>query len=163
MHRGYTTAQYRQLVHKIRERIPGVSIATDIIVGFPGETEAQFQNTFNLLTELRLDMVHLARYSPRKETVSERMLPDDVSEEEKWRRFRAIERLQGEVMREIHARYLGQTVPILFEEKDKKRWKGRTPTNKLVFVESADDLRGQVLPVHITWTGPWSMLGELVK
>jgi tRNA-2-methylthio-N6-dimethylallyladenosine synthase len=163
MRRGYTANQYRQLVHKIRERIPNVSIATDIIVGFPGETAAQFQNTFDLLTELRLDMVHLARYSPRKGTVSERMLPDDVSEEEKWQRFRAIERLQGEVMREIHARYLSQTVPILFEEKEKKRWKGRTPTNKLVFVESADDLHGKLLPVHITWTGPWSMLGELVE
>jgi tRNA-2-methylthio-N6-dimethylallyladenosine synthase len=66
-------------------------------------------------------------------------------------------------MREIHARYLSQTVPILFEEKEKKRWKGRTPTNKLVFVESADDLHGKLLPVHITWTGPWSMLGELVE
>ena len=132
-------------------------------MGFPGETDEQFQNTYNLLAELRLDMVHLARYSPRTGTVSQRTMKDDVSEEEKWRRFRAIEKLEAEVMREIHGRYLGQTVPILFEEKDKKRWKGRTPTNKLVFVESAEDLHGQVLPVHITWTGPWSMLGELIK
>jgi tRNA-2-methylthio-N6-dimethylallyladenosine synthase len=163
MRRGYTTEQYRQLVHKIRERIPGVSIATDIIVGFPGETEVQFQNTYDLLAELRLDMVHLARYSPRIGTVSQRTLKDDVPEETKWHRFRAIERLEEEVMREIHTRYLDQTVPILFEEKAKKRWKGRTPTNKLVFVDSDADLHGQMLPVHITWTGPWSMLGELVK
>ena len=163
MRRGYTADQYRQLVHKIRERIPGVSIATDIIVGFPGETDLQFQNTYNLLAELRLDMVHLARYSPRAGTVSERTMVDDISDEEKWRRFRAIEKLQQEVMSEIHARYLGQTVPILFEDKAKKRWKGRTPTNKLVFVDSTDDLHGQVLPVRVNWTGPWSMLGELVK
>jgi tRNA-2-methylthio-N6-dimethylallyladenosine synthase len=163
MHRGYTTEQYRQLVHKIRARIPGVSIATDIIVGFPGETDAQFQNTYDLLAELRLDMVHLARYSPRLGTVSQRTMPDDVSDDEKWRRFRAIEKLQMEVMGEIHARYLGQTVPILFEDKAKKRWRGRTPTNKLVFVDSDADLHGQVIPVHVTWTGPWSMLGELVK
>lgn len=163
MRRGYTTEQYRQLVHKIRERIPGVSIATDIIVGFPGETEVQFQNTYDLLAELRLDMVHLARYSPRIGTVSQRTLKDDVPEETKWHRFRAIERLEEEVMREIHTRYLDQTVPILFEEKAKKRWKGRTPTNKLVFVDSDADLHGRMLPVHITWTGPWSMLGELVK
>jgi len=163
MRRGCTTEQYRQLVHKIRERIPGVSIATDIIVGFPGETEVQFQNTYDLLAELRLDMVHLARYSPRIGTVSQRTLKDDVPEETKWHRFRAIERLEEEVMREIHTRYLDQTVPILFEEKAKKRWKGRTPTNKLVFVDSDADLHGRMLPVHITWTGPWSMLGELVK
>jgi len=163
MHRGYTADQYRQLVHKIRERIPGVSIATDIIVGFPGETDEQFQHTYDLLAELRLDMVHLARYSPRAGTVSQRNLPDDVSGEEKWRRFRAIEKLQEEVMGEIHARYLDQTVPILFEGKLKKRWQGRTPTNKLAFVDSTDDLRGQVLPVHVTWTGPWSMLGELAR
>jgi len=161
MRRGYTADQYRKLVHKIRERIPGVSIATDIIVGFPGETEAQFQNTYDLLAELRLDMAHLARYSPRTGTLSERTMPDDVSDQEKWRRFRALEKLQMEVVTEIHARYQDKIVPILFEGIEKKRWMGRTPTNKLVFVSSEEDLLGKVLPVHITWTGPWSMLGEL--
>ena len=161
MKRGYTREQYRSLVEKIRARIPGVSIATDIIVGFPGETDDQFQNTFDLLAELKLDVAHLARYSPRIGTVSERSMPDDVPAAVKWQRFRALEKLQENVVREIHAGYLGRTVLILFEEKVKKRWKGRTPTNKLVFVETDADLRGQVLPVTITWTGPWSMLGEL--
>jgi len=163
MRRGYTGEQYRKLVNKIRARIPGVSIATDIIVGFPGETDTQFQNTYDLLKELRLDVAHLARYSPRIGTLSQRTMPDDVSDDEKWRRFRALEKLQMEVVAEIHARYLDQIVPILFEGIVKKRWMGRTPTNKLVFVESGDDLTGQTLPVHITWTGPWSMLGELVS
>ena len=161
MKRGYTADQYRKLVNKIRARIPGVSIATDIIVGFPGETAEQFQNTYDLLEELKLDSVHLARYSPRTGTVSERTMQDDVSEVEKWERFRAIEKLQEKVAREIHATYLDKTVPILFEEKIKLRWKGRTPTNKLVFVESEEDLLGQIRPVHIHWTGPWSMLGTL--
>jgi tRNA-2-methylthio-N6-dimethylallyladenosine synthase len=163
MRRGYTADQYRRLVGKIRERIPGVSIATDIIVGFPGETDAQFQNTVDLLAELKLDMVHLARYSPRRGTVSQRFMTDDVSNEEKWRRFRAIEKLQEGVQREIYARYQDQVVEVLFDEKVKKRWKGRTPTNKLVFVEAEQDLLGKVLPVNITWTGPWSMRGELVN
>ena len=161
MRRGYTAAQYRQLVHKIRSRIPGVSIATDIIVGFPGETAEQFQHTYDLLAELKLDVAHLARYSPRAGTVSERTLTDDVPTAEKWRRFRALEKLQENVVREIHAGYLDTVQPVLFEEKYKKRWKGRTPTNKLVFVETEENLLGQVRNVHIKRTGPWSMLGEL--
>jgi tRNA-2-methylthio-N6-dimethylallyladenosine synthase len=161
MRRGYTNEQYRRLVEKIRARIPGVSIATDIIVGFPGETEQQFQQTYDLLADLKLDVAHLARYSARPGTVSARRMPDDVSEEEKMRRFRLLEDLQRGIVAEINARYLDQTTEVLFEEKVKQRWKGRTPTNKLVFVEAEDDLRGKVLPVKIEWTGPWSMIGRI--
>lgn len=162
MKRGYTADQYRKLVQKIRARIPGVSIATDIIVGFPGETDEQFRNTYNLLAELKLDSVHLARYSARAGTVSERTLVDDVSEDEKWERFRSIEKLQEGVFSEIHAAYLNKEVTVLFEEKMKNRWKGRTPNNKLVFVDGDEsNLLGQIRQVHIYWTGPWSMIGKL--
>jgi tRNA-2-methylthio-N6-dimethylallyladenosine synthase len=160
MRRGYTAEQYRRLVARIRARIPGVSIATDIIVGFPGETEAQFQNTYDLLAELKLDVAHLARYSVRPGTVAARRMEDDVPEEEKMHRFRLLESLQEQVVGEINARALGNTVEVLFEEKVRQRWKGRTPTNKLVFVESEENLRGKVLPVNIEWTGPWSMIGQ---
>jgi tRNA-2-methylthio-N6-dimethylallyladenosine synthase len=165
MKRGYTAQDYRELIHKIRGKIPGVSIGTDIIVGFPGETEEQFQNTYNLLAELKLDVVHLARYSSRTGTYATRFLGDDVSEEDKWNRFRLIEELQEGISAEIYATYLDQTVPVLFEDYDakKNRWRGRTPTNKLVFVESEKDLRGEEPQVKITWTGPWSMRGELVE
>jgi len=165
MRRGYTAEDYRCLVGHIRERLdghfPGVSIATDVIVGFPGETRLQFQNTYDLLAELQLDVAHLARYSSRPGTVAERRMPDDVSEEEKWERFRLLEELQERIAGEINAGYLGQTVPVLFEENVRGRWKGRTNTNKLVFVESDRPLLGEVLPVTITWTGPWSMQGRL--
>jgi tRNA-2-methylthio-N6-dimethylallyladenosine synthase len=161
MRRGYTQADYRRIVEKIRQRIPGSSIATDIIVGFPGETEAQFMETYRLLEDLRLDSAHLARYSPRPGTVAERNFPDDVPEEEKMRRFRLLEELQERIVGEINAGLLGQKVDVLFEEKVKGRWRGRTPTNKLVFVETEEDLRGRVLPVTVTWTGPWSMQARL--
>ncbi len=161
MRRGYTAEDYRRLVEKIRRTIPEVAIATDVIVGFPGETEAQFQRTYDLLAELKLDVVHLARYSERPGTLAARKMRDDVPEEEKWRRFRLIEALQEEISAEINARYLGRTVEVLFEEKVRGRWKGRTPQNKLVFVESEADLRGQIRRVLITWTGPWSMIGRL--
>lgn len=162
MRRGYTAEQYRLLVKRIRERIPGVSIATDIIVGFPGETEEQFQHTYDLLAELKLDVAHLARYSVRPGTVAARRMGDDVSEGEKMRRFRLLENLQEGIVGEINSNYLGQTVDVLFEEKVKLRWKGRTPTNKLVFAENDADLRGKVIPVKIDWTGPWSMIGQII-
>lgn len=161
MRRGYTQADYRSIVVKIRERIPGCSIATDIIVGFPGESEAQFMETYRLLEDLRLDVAHLARYSPRPGTVSERLYPDNVAEDEKMRRFRLLEGLQEKILSEINARTLGQKVEVLFENKIKGRWRGRTPANKLVFVESRKDLRGKVIPVTVTWTGPWSMQASL--
>ena len=171
MRRGYTTDDYRRLVGKIRERLdgrtdspyPDVSIATDIIVGFPGETEAQFQRTNDLLAELKMDVAHLARYSTRPGTVAERRMPDDVPDEEKWRRFRVLEEQQEGIAAEINAKYLGEKVEVLIEEKVRGRWRGRTPTNKLVFVESEKDLRGKLLEVTITWAGPWSMQGAVPR
>jgi tRNA-2-methylthio-N6-dimethylallyladenosine synthase len=163
MRRGYTADDYRRLVKRIRERIPDGSIATDIIVGFPGETETQFQRTYDLLSELKLDVAHLARYSPRPGTVSERRMQDDVPDEEKWRRFRLLEDLQEGIAAKINAQYLGHSVEVLFEEKQRGRWRGRTETNKLVFAESEEDLRGKLKTVHITWTGPWSMQSSLLQ
>ncbi len=161
MRRGYTDAQYRDLIAKIRDTIPNVSIGTDIIVGFCGETEEQFEETFRHLSDLKLNVVHLARYSPRTGTLSERTMPDDVSEEEKWRRFRVIEKLQEEIAAEYHEKLLGQTVKVMFEEKKHRRWLGRTENMDLVFADSDQDLTGQILPVKINWTSPWTMGGEL--
>lgn len=163
MRRGYSQQDYRRLVETIRARIPDCSIATDIIVGFPGESEAQFMQTYQVLADLKLDVAHLARYSSRTGTVATRRMADDVSDEEKMRRFRLLEELQENVVAGINGKYLGESVPVLFEEKVKGRWKGRTPTNKLVFVESDADLQGSVLPVTITWTGPWSMQATLQR
>jgi len=162
MHRGYTVDDYRRLIERIRERIPNVAIATDIIVGFPGETEMQFKDTYALLEELRLDVAHLARYSSRPGTVATRRMQDDVPDAEKWRRFRLLEDQQERITGEINAQYLGKMVEVLFEEQVRGRWKGRTPTNKLVFVGSNQDLRGQIHKIQITWTGPWSMQGRLM-
>jgi len=161
MKRGYGAEDYCRLVEKIRRQVPGVSIATDVIVGFPGESQEQFQRTYDLLADLKLDVAHLARYSPRPGTVAERRLPDDVPDEEKWRRFRLLEEMQEGIAAEISAVYLGKMVDVLFEEKVRGRWKGRTTTNKLVFVETEEELRGQMRSVQITWTGPWSMQAAL--
>ena len=162
MKRGYTAENYRRLVARIRATIPNVAIACDVIVGFPGEGEAQYRATYDLLAELKLDVVHLARYSEREGTVAARRLADDVPEDEKMRRLHELDNMQEGVLAQINSRYLGETVKVLFEENVKGRWKGRTETNKLVHVQTERELRGQVVPVQITWTGPWSMQGRLL-
>jgi len=159
MLRRYTIAQYRQLVAKIRERVPNVALATDVIVGFPGETEKQFMSTYDLLREIRFDVVHMAAYSPRPGTAANR-LPDDVPPKEKERRRKVVEELQGQIASEINARLRGQTVEVLVEERHKGKWRGRTRTNKLVFFEGEEDWQGKLAQVRITWTGPWSMQGR---
>ncbi len=162
MRRGYTVEDYRRLVARIREMIPGVSIATDIIVGFPGETEAQFQHTYDLLAELKLDKAHIARYSARPLTVATRTMSDDLPRAEKERRRKALDDLQATVLEELNTRYLGQTVEMLVEGRNAKadRWVGRTRTDRLVFFPAEGDWRGRLAQVKITWTGPWSLVGE---
>ncbi|GIK41624.1 MAG: tRNA-2-methylthio-N(6)-dimethylallyladenosine synthase [Chloroflexota bacterium] len=163
MKRDYTMADYYRLIERIRARMPEVSIATDIIVGFPGESEAQFQATLDTLADLKLDVCHVAMYSPRPGTVSSKILLDDVPAAEKKRRLDAVNELQEQIVADINARLLGRTVEVLVEEKNKGRWKGRTRTNKLVFFEdeSGRDWQGQLAHVEITWTGPWSLRGTL--
>lgn len=163
MKREYTMDNYYRLIERIRSRMPDVSIATDIIVGFPGESEAQFQATLDTLADLKLDVVHVAMYSPRPGTVSAKIMPDDVPAEEKKRRLDAVNEQQEQIVADINARLLGRTVEVLVEEKNKGRWKGRTRTNKLVFFEdeSGQDWQGRLAEMEVTWTGPWSLRGTL--
>jgi tRNA-2-methylthio-N6-dimethylallyladenosine synthase len=159
MARGYTADQYHRLLERLRGRVPRVAVATDIIAGFPGETEEHFRATCDLLAHERFDVVHVAAYSPRPGTPAMH-LEDDVPPDEKHRRRRLVEELQEGIAGEINHRLLGSTVEVLVEEEHKGKWKGRTRTNKLVFFEDDRDWRGKLVPVKITWTGPWSMQGQ---
>jgi tRNA-2-methylthio-N6-dimethylallyladenosine synthase len=161
MKRGYTVEDYRDLIGRIRQHLPQGSIATDIIVGFPGEGAAQFQRTFDLLSELKLDVAHLARYSPRPKTVAARRMQDDVPETEKMARFRKLEQLQEQISTEINAGMIGGELEVLVERRHNGRWMGRTPTNKLVFFHSDRELRGEVVRVQVEHSGPWSLRGSL--
>ncbi len=163
MKRGYTSADYRALIERIRTIVPEAAIHTDIIVGFCGESRAQFDKTADLLRDLKLDKAHLARYSPRPGTLSERRMADDVPEAEKVRRHKVLEQIQEEVCAEINARMLGETVEVLVEEKHKGKWRGRTRQNKLVFIDSELPLRGRLIEAQITWTGPWSVQARFVR
>jgi tRNA-2-methylthio-N6-dimethylallyladenosine synthase len=163
MRRGYTSGEYRELYRQIREILPNAAVHTDIIVGFCGESESQFQTTYDILAELKFDKVHLARYSPRPGTVSERRMADDVPEAEKVRRHQAIEALQEQVCAEINARFLGETVEVLVEDQHKGKWRGRNRQNKLVFIDSPLPLHGRLVEAEVIWTGPWSMQARFLR
>ena len=160
MRRGYTVGAYRELLAKIRAKIPGCSIATDIIVGFPDESEQQFMGTYDLLAELKLDVAHLAMYSPRPHTASARRMADNVPAEEKLRRLKALDAQQENISREINRRLVGTRQQVLVESRHKDKWRGRTPTNKLVFFEDGTSERvGQLVDIDIVEHAAWSMQG----
>ncbi|MBW7885748.1 MAG: tRNA (N6-isopentenyl adenosine(37)-C2)-methylthiotransferase MiaB [Caldilineaceae bacterium] len=163
MKRGYTNAEYRALVERIRAIVPEVAINTDIIVGFCGESAEQFERTVEIVRDLQFDKVHLARYSPRPGTVSERRMVDDVPDEEKVRRHKLLESIQEAISANNNSHYLGRPVEVLVEDKHKGKWRGRNRQNKLVFIESDLPLRGRLVEAQITWTGPWSMQGRFVR
>jgi tRNA-2-methylthio-N6-dimethylallyladenosine synthase len=160
MRRGYTVEQYRRLVSEIRDKIPGVALSTDVIVGFPSESERQFRQTVDLLAELRFDTVHVAAYSPRPGTTAARELEDDVPPAEKRRRLNEIERLQKTIATEINARLLGTTVEVLVEGRKKGKWQGRTRTDKLVFFSDSNNYPGQLVKIKVEKTSPWSLQGR---
>ena len=163
MRRPYTRQEFKDLVGRIRDIVPHSSLATDIIVGFPGETGEQFQRTVELIAELRPDKVHCAAYSPRPGTIAGRTMEDGVSKEEKTRRRVQLEDLQQGILTEINSALLGQEVDILVEGRRDGKWHGRTRTDKLVFFQSEDEYLGQLVNLNITKTGPWSLQGELVQ
>jgi tRNA-2-methylthio-N6-dimethylallyladenosine synthase len=160
MRRGYTVEHFRGLVRRVRAAVPGVALSTDVIVGFPGETEAQYNETRQLLEDLRFDVVHLAAYSPRPGTYASRHLADDVPAGVKKARFAELEAMQGKIALEINEKLLGGETEILVEGRKKGKWYGRTRTDKLVFCSG--DLRpGQAVTVEITDVSPWSLQGKL--
>jgi tRNA-2-methylthio-N6-dimethylallyladenosine synthase len=163
MKRGYVVDNYRQLIGRLRERMPEIGLSTDIIVGFPGETEAEFDNTLRVLDEFRFDVVHVAMYSPRPGTVAATEMIDDVPREEKRRRLHEVETLQKRIAGGINARYLGRTVDVLVEGTAKGRWFGRTRTNKIVHFASEAPLAGELVDVEITSTEPWFLEGRVVR
>ena len=157
MRRGYTVDDYRRVVDRIRRRMPDAAVHTDIIVGFCGETEAQFMDTCRLTEELQWEKMHLAKYSVRPKTIATRTMQDDVPPEEKERRRKYLDDLQTAILEKKNRALLDQTVQVLAENRHKGKWRGRTETNKLVFFESDQELTGQLVDVRITATRPYTL------
>ena len=161
MRRGYTGQQFRDLVARIRTFIPDAAIHTDVIVGFPGETHEQFMDTFRLVEDLRMDKIHISKYSERPKTVAARKLPDDIPWPEKESRWKLLEDLQTKILNETNQRWSGQDAEVLVEGHFKGKWRGRTDHGRVVFFEDPrPELRGQLVNVHIDWAGPFSLIGR---
>ena len=161
MRRGYTNEEYRRLIEKIRDRVPNVSLSTDVIVGFCGEGEAQFQQTLEMIRDIRFDKVHAAAYSTRPGTIAARSMTDDVPHEEKRTRLKAIEELQEEILTEINTPLKDQATEVLVENRKGGKWYGRNRNDKLVYFEDEQDRKGEVVNVRISKTSPWSLQGSL--
>jgi tRNA-2-methylthio-N6-dimethylallyladenosine synthase len=161
MRRGYTSEEYGELVDHIRRTVPDVALSTDVIVGFPGETDEQFARTLEALRQTRFDKVHIAAYSPRPETTATRDLRDDIAPKAKESRRAQAEALQNAIAAEINAAFLGKTVEVLVEDQKKGKWCGRTRGDKLVFFASEASLMGQLIKVRIEKTSPFALQGTL--
>ena len=162
MRREYTNDDYRRLIEKIRARVPNVSLSTDVIVGFSGETEEQFDQTVELIKDIQFDKVHAAAYSARPGTIAGRKMEDDVPYEEKRARLKSIEELQETILAEKNAGLQGATVEVLVEDRKRGKWYGRNRNDKLVYFEDDADRKGEMLQIRVEQTGPWSLQGTLV-
>jgi tRNA-2-methylthio-N6-dimethylallyladenosine synthase len=163
MNRGYTREHYLNLIEKLREKVPGISITTDLIAGFPGETEEDFLDTLDLVRRAEFDIGFCFRYSPRRDTPAASM-PDQLPEEVKMRRLYELLKIQDEISVNKNRAMTGTIHEILVEgrnPKDESQLLGRTDTNKIVFFKGETDLIGQITTVKIVDAGNWSLRGEL--
>jgi len=164
MARGYNVDFYRKVVEKIRTRIPNAAITSDLIVGFPGETENEFMRTVSLVEEIGFDSCNTAAYSPRPHTPSASW-EGQVPEPEKYERLRFLNSVVSDVAHKRNKQYLEQTVEVLVEGKSARndeRLTGRTRTNKIVNFAGPETLKGQLANVIIESVNPWAMRGKLV-
>ena len=165
MGRRYTKESYLELYHKLKERIPNCSITTDIIVGFPGETEEDFKDTLEVVKECKYDSAYTFIFSPRIGTPAAKM-KDDTPLEVKEKRLYELNELVNKYAKEANERYVGKTVPVLIEGisgNNKNMVMGYTDTQKLVNVNASRETIGSIVPVKITEARTWSLNGEVVE
>lgn len=161
MNRNYTVAQYKNLVKKIRKKIPNITLSTDVIVGFPGETKKQFENTAKLFKEIKFDMAYIAEYSPRAQTAAAK-LEDDVPKKEKKRRWIILNEILKKTALEKNRKYIGKEVEALIDtKKSAKEWIGKTREYKTIKIQSNKNLLEKFVKVKIISALPWGLKGKL--
>ena len=159
MNRVYDRAGYLDKVRRLRQAIPDVVITSDVIVGFPGETAEEFEDTMTLIDEVRFDALFTFIFSPREGTPAAKM-DDPIPKAEKAAHFQRLVERQDQISEEKHAAYIGKTVRCLVDGKDDKGLTARTPGNRLVRLTGGEGLIGQFVDVKITGANKWSLSGE---
>ncbi len=163
MKRNYTVKYYKNLVKKVRKKIPEITLSTDVIVGFPGETKSQFENTAQLFSDVGFDMAYIAKYSPRPGTEASKM-EDNVTTEEKNRREKALTEILKKTSLQRNKKYINRKVKVLVEEqKSPNLWTGKTRTHKNVQFKSEKNLKGQFVKTKIIKASPWGLKAELIN
>ena len=160
MNRPYNVEQYKEIVKKVKKEIPNISLSTDIIVGFPGETKEQFQNTVKLFKEIKYDMAYISKYSPRSGTAAAK-LKDNVSPKEKDRREKILTELLKKTALEKNKGYIGKEVEVLIDQKKKNYLIGKTRTYKTVKIKTSKDLLGRFIKVKVEDALPWGLKGKI--
>jgi tRNA-2-methylthio-N6-dimethylallyladenosine synthase len=163
MRRRHTREGYLELVKSIRERLPGVALSTDMIVGFPGESESDFEDTLSLTAAVQFHSMFSFKYSPRPNTLAEQRLPDDVPDEVKTRRIMALQALQREIQSRLNADMIGREVDVLVDAASRRRateLSGRTSTNVVVNLPGPPEWIGRTVPVRVERAGPHSVWGQ---
>jgi tRNA-2-methylthio-N6-dimethylallyladenosine synthase len=163
MRRRYTRDSYLNLVARIRELLPDVALSTDMIVGFPGETDADFDDTMTLTAAVQYHSMFSFKYSPRPNTLADKRLADDVPEAEKTRRIVALQALQRDIQSALNARMVGTTIGVLVDAASRRReteLSGRTSTNVVVNLPGPAAWIGRTLPVRVERAGPHSVWGQ---
>ncbi len=162
MRRRHTREEYLGLVSRLRDAIPDIALSTDMIVGFPGETPDDFDQTLSLTAAVRYHSMFSFKYSPRPNTLALKRLPDDVEEAEKTRRIVSLQKLQGEIQRELYEEAVGDVVDVLVDSRSRRReWElsGRTSGNTVVNFGGPPDWIGRIVSVRITAANPNSLKG----
>ena len=157
MRRPYSRSEYIELVSRIRDSIPNVSISTDLIVGFPGETPEQYENSLDLVRELKFDKVHCAAYSTRPGTIADRTMVDNVPQDEKVRRLKEVDSVQEDILRQINSKLVGNELEVLVEGQKNGRWQSRTRTDKIVFFDHDNVKIGDIVNVTVESSTAWSL------
>ena len=163
MRRRHTREEYLDLVGRLREAMPDIALSTDMIVGFPGETDADFEETLSLTARVRYHSMYSFKYSERPNTLASKRLPDDVSDGEKTRRIVALQALQKDVQGALFTAAIGRTVDVLVDSRSRRReWElsGRSSGNTVVNFSGNPEWIGRIVPVRITASNPNSLRGE---